>query len=450
MGDTYLFGDSVDSSLQFNVLECVRDLVACVGHIGPLYAEVEGYREELEAFVRARRDLIDELEHFSNAAVNDLEVLAGSCRRPELTEYGSAVGQLVDEALERARQVHIQACEEARARIQTEIESRTDQVRQRLVNFLEHARFPAEDERQQLWLEAARMHGRVRCEIAPGVEAEFALPLAEHQWSGPRRVSEFVRGLELEVGLRRGLLRRKPRPERKRLDDYVIARVEARAESVAIDLAKKASAPPSIRITMREVSGVVRATAHRLDADDSAARTASGNDLGQVEKLWLALQQELGQLWERRTLHTLRLDGKEPAGAEALVGVFERLVIQLRPVVRDLVAHGSNDHELALKVDRGDERRVELYIRRSELSRHYEGLTKSLALRLGFVELLPDGALERGSNLSVLRPQSIEPPPIPLAAIRRRRRQNNTDRYRSVSAEVVLELDSDDVIVSAG
>lgn len=415
-GTTYLYGDSERFTLHFDVLETLRGLTRSAGEVGRLFHEVEQLRERLDEFSRNRDELSAELLRFGEAAGNDLLTLAEGSRRPELAEHGLAAKRAVDEVVSSATERYERDVARETRRVSDEVDQRSEAMRRELIDFLETGTFRVETPNIEVRVDQGGVRAAVRCGVPVGITVAYEIDVKAVGWSEPRQVSSLVESLELLVGYKKKLLRREPVPERVKLEDYYVMGLRARSDALELELARRLDEPSdrvAVRMHYNPDVGLTGSVTKRT-SEAEPVRFAT-RDMPALEALWDACRRELVTMWEDgRKVRSVRSDGEEPGDPDAVMSFYERLISEYRPIVRELAAHGANDHELSLKIDRGMGRREELYVSRDELCGPLLTLPEHLLQRLAFFELLPPGTLSDSPGLLLLGSDVDDDPELPI------------------------------------
>jgi hypothetical protein len=248
------------------------------------------------------------------------------------------------------------------------------------------------------------------------LEALMTLEVPDrHLFAQPLRVGNVCPRLSVELECT-GLLSKKPRGKRIRLDPYFVTRLAFGAERTTLALREKADPdssgfdlvwPPGSGVAV-EVRQVLKegepspVPPQRLMPQDVARVQVFANDLRNAA---LELCSVRGRL-EQASLESRALDTSDAPG------LAQRLIALLTPYVRDMVHRAAARDELALKRDVGGGRREEIYIERSVLAEKIEQLPRSLQRVFDPLEMTGERWPQLQSGM-ITQPRAL-PAPVPL------------------------------------
>ncbi len=376
MAVRYLFGDSGLFPGSNNFLEILRGFIIHVGRAAMIQAEIASKEQALGEAVALTTKHLD-------AAAGYFEVVL-----PEITGLGQVRGDdvrpLATELAEFARRLH----DSTRSRELAELESKKGSTAREIAtlkaeipvclsNFFVHS--PLEE---KAW--AFSMHrGAESCDTSAvitypqGIEAAFILD-PETEWGRPRRVSEFVSDVNIQVGMKKKFLSKTLVPDRTYLNDYYIATVELTEDVAEILLKRKLDAEEGLMVRLETPLGEAPlGEVIRVGGDDEVLG-ATPEDAAELRRLIEALREVVKKtILRRHRLLWVRLDDKDVLEHNLLTDMIERLVDTLAPLAQEISRRSPNRHELSLKVEHADGRREEIYLKKEELAEPLAGLPAS-------------------------------------------------------------------------
>lgn len=201
-------------------------------------------------------------------------------------------------------------------------------------------------------------------------------------FSAPRRFGDLVPGKnEFPVGTRRGWLKREPVPEKMRLDDAAVTRIEDGEVGTRVQLVRKAG-EDGLLLTMARsqppVLGFFRLSpgGESIPIPEDLVGPAERELLSQF---FSQLAPHLVELYRLRgDLSELRLEKRDVVAERMLNEVVQRLVRFWTPTIREIDRRSSSDAEWNLKVEHEGGRREEIYIQKRPLADRIRGLPRSL------------------------------------------------------------------------
>lgn len=406
-----LLGDSAPSELPSNILDTIVELCLCARDVSVAHVEISELWKQLDQAEFSFSEIGEQLQRFRRVGESGLLASVEEATRPEMKEHGhqaaDALGRMIDGWLAQYQGARDAAVSDLRRKI--------DGLHARMTASLDRFALPlrAQPMRRVVrrTLEGSRYNDTATLELLPGLRVNLELEDTEPEQ--PRRLRSLLgKGLKLQVGTKRGLLRRTEEPAHIALDDLLISTAEITADTARLELVKKPGGPLVLKLGLSASGDRVLG---RGVLPDGGGNPLPDEDRRTVEMLWAALQSEA----DRIVASPARSDGyalrdevvETPAG---FVNVAERIVEHYRPSIHTIMAHSPNREELTVKVEVG-ERREEKWIRRDELAGHLSRIPEAFRARLTIPEVEdPSGALPKVEAPAVA--SAAEPPALPAAA----------------------------------
>jgi hypothetical protein len=203
------------------------------------------------------------------------------------------------------------------------------------------------------------------------IQTAFTLNAAKAAgWQNPRKVGDFLQGIDLLVGVEKSWLRGTVSPKQERVDDWTITQADMSDEALELMLRKNFKEKEGLVFHIRNTEGVLSGTVeHHGAGPDAAVGTAmQHSDLQQIDKLWSAIRKaSRDALDHKEQLLGVLLD-QQPVFEGGLVLAFViRLIAMFSPTVREVAKRSPNEHELSLKIEHDGGRREEIYLRKETL-----------------------------------------------------------------------------------
>ncbi len=228
------------------------------------------------------------------------------------------------------------------------------------------------------------------------VVTSFVLGAAKQpEWSAPRRVSELVQGLDLNVGIKKAFFKGTLSYERVHLDDWYLGRADVHASFAEIALRKKPDQKDTLVFRLKRLPDAMRAEVEHPE-DPNAKQLPSGlsiEDAALVDKLSRAIVERFTPLLhQRESVVRVELDGQDVFAKGLEMALVGRLVAVFAPVVEEVAQRSPNQAELSLKKEHDGGRREEIYLRRSQLTAALEPLDaagRAVFAPLGLDDWLP-------------------------------------------------------------
>ena len=256
----FLYGDSAPFPLGYNFLATLEIFMTTATRIVQLEQESRETARHIEEAATARIKGLEALEQFHTVVMRAVQDTAQKVQHAHALDYAARVAEFASGYVDNHRRAASGASERETQQGRSENEKRTAEQRQQLEVFLKAARLPVASTRYSLRLAGegreARHHMSAVFDNPDGIQTVFKLDASRvPAWSMPRKVSEFVQGVELMVGVDKSWLRGTVTPKQVNVDEWIVTQVEMSDE--AFELAKDAKV------------GI----AHRLELGDALAGT---------------------------------------------------------------------------------------------------------------------------------------------------------------------------------
>ncbi len=380
----FLYGDLSEFPQQENVLETFQRFFDMAVEVLRLDHEVGTRLSAIEEDRAWVGEVLDEVGAF--AAKVEEAIRAASADRPAddvvaVVAEGLIANQaqFIDEARRR-----VVARVEARIRdTQIEIGKLRKDIFGWLKAFFAQSGLPLQ--RHALVVELGESGYSARAEVVDlvGFECRYRQNTAASSFFGAvRRFGDLVPGKqEFPVGTRRGWLKREPVPEKMRLDDAAITRIEDGEVGTRVQLSRKAGEDGlllSLARSQPPVMGFFRLSpgSEPTPIPEELLGPAERELIGQFFSQLAPHLRELYQL--RGELDELRLEGRDVVAERMLGEVVQRLVRFWTPTIREIDRRSSSDAEWNLKVEHEGGRREEIYIQKRPLADRIRALPKAL------------------------------------------------------------------------
>jgi hypothetical protein len=218
----------------------------------------------------------------------------------------------------------------------------------------------------------ARHTGTAAFDHPDGISTAFTIgPHRSPAWTTPRKVSDFVSGVDLKVGVEKSWLRGTVTPKQLNVDDWTIVQVEISDEIFELILRRRLAEKETLvfQIRRNEAGGVGGTVQHPgAPGTEGLPQNLAGQDVTQIERIWISLKSAMREVAEHKEqLLNVSLDA-QPVFENGLALAFVvRLVSMFAPTVREIAKRSPNEFELTLKTESEGGRREELYLRKEAL-----------------------------------------------------------------------------------
>ncbi len=389
----YLYGDAAEFPEEYNFLETLKAFVECAGRATELEHEIIALEEELAQTAAEEARRMGIITSFCVAVEEAIRAQVPSAAEPAIVEeYAAELVEGVEAKRSEVEARHDQESGARRVRAEREIDDKREEIRECLDEFVTHAPLAIRSSAFGMTLENDTVTLWGRADHDNGITTSFELdPSAASFWSAPPKVGAILHGLAVQVGMRKKFLSKALAPEIVPLDEHTLTSVELTPSSCEVHTRGRSGAHGDalvfklVRIESETIATIVV---------DGEARPAEEEDVPKLENLWEALEAKSRDALPHRTkLRWVKLDGDDVL-ENGLLGAFvTRLVEQLAPLAAEVARRSPNRTELSLKVDRGDGRREELYVRKEDLARPLLELPEPVRARFSPLAIFPDAVV---------------------------------------------------------
>jgi hypothetical protein len=372
----FLFGDSAPFPLGYNFLATLEAFMTAATRIVQLDHDSRAAARQNEAVAAGRAKGLEALEQFHAIVMRAVQDTAQKVQHAHAMEYAQKVGEFASHYVDSHRAGAVVANEREIAAARVDEERRIQEQRAALDAFLKVARLPVLSTKVsvRLVVEGKDAHHLASAvfENPDGISTAFTLaPSKVSSWGLPRKVSEFVQGVELMVGVDKSWLRGTVQPKQLSVDDFVVTQFEIADDAFELTLKRKLVEKESIHFRLRRTeAGLAGQVEHQGGAQaDAGASSLGPQDLVALDKVWQALKLASRELLEHKEkLLAVNLDGAPVFEGGLVVPFVVRLVTMFAPTVREIARRSPNEFELSLKMETEGGRREELYLRKEQLT----------------------------------------------------------------------------------
>lgn len=372
----YLYGDSTPFPLGYNFLTTLEAFMTASTRIVQLDLEGQMLAKQREEIAQNRVKGLEALEQFHNVVMRAVQDTAQKVQHQHALEYARTVAEYATHYIEEHRRSTLAANERESVQVRGEVDRRAAEMRAQLEGFLKVARLPVLKTKLSIRLNLdgkdARHTGTAAFEHPDGIATAFTIaPHRTTAWNSPRKVSDFVEGVDLKVGVEKSWLRGTVTAKQLNVDDWTIMQFEMSDEAFELVLRRKLTEKEMLVFHIRRNdAGGISGTVEHPGAPGAEALPGNlgGQDVNQIERIWIALKQSTRDVLEQKEqLLNVSLDG-QPVFENGLALPFVvRLVAMFGPTVREIAKRSPNEFELTLKTEAEGGRREELYLRKEAL-----------------------------------------------------------------------------------
>ena len=372
----YLYGDSTPFPLGYNFLTTLEAFMAASTRIVQLDVEGGILAKQRDEVAQNRVKGLEALEQFHTVVMRAVQDTAQKVQHQHALEYASAVAEYATHYIEEHRKSTLASNERESLQVRGDSDRRASEMRAQLEAFLKAARFPILKTKLALRLnldgKEARHSGTAAFEHPDGIATSFTIaPHRASAWTVPRRVADFVQGVNLRVGVEKSWLRGTVTAKELSVDDWTIMQIDMSEEAFELALRRKLTEKEMLifHIRRNEAGGVAGTVEHPgAPGAEALPGNLGGPDVAQIERIWVALRTATRDVADQKEqLINVSLDGQPVFENGLAVPFVVRLVSMFAPTVREIAKRSPNEFELTLKTEAEGGRREELYLRKEAL-----------------------------------------------------------------------------------
>jgi hypothetical protein len=372
----YLYGDSTPFPLGYNFLTTLESFMTASTRMVLLEVEGSQLLKQRDELAQNRVRGLEALEQFHNVVMRAVQDTAQKVQHQHALEYARNVAEYATHYIEEHRRNTLAANERELIQLRSDGERRSGEMRAHLEAFLKAARFPVLKTKLSIRLnldgKEARHSGTAAFEHPDGIATSFTIaPHRTAAWTAPRKVSDFVTGVDLRVGVEKSWLRGTVTAKQLSVDDWTIMQIDMSDESFELALRRRITEKEMLifQIRRNEAGGIAGSVMHPgAPGPEGLPGNLGGQDVTQIERIWVALKGAMREVVDQKEqLINVSLDG-QPVFENGLALPFViRLVSMFAPTVREIAKRSPNEFELTLKTEAEGGRREELYLRKEAL-----------------------------------------------------------------------------------
>lgn len=366
----YLFGDSVPFPPQYDFLAALKVFVEQGTAAARYDGEGRAAMETAETDAAIRTHAIEALESAHFAAMHAIGT-ATTGGQPLIVDYAQKVQDYATALVAQTKADSIAAAERAREAARAKTEHGRTQLRGALDALLIALRLPVVESRILMDVADGRNDFQTVLTHSEGIATSFALSVDTlDDWQKPRRVSDFTRGVNLPVGLKRSLFKRTVTHEVVSLDDYYLGGFDLADETVELRLRRKPDQKDSLVFELRHTdTGFYAEVLHPDDPDASALEPVLDSSAAtELERFTTLLRSACGPVVAHRSrVLSVALGGQDVLEQGLVPQLLGTIVKLITPTVADISRRSASPAELTLKTEDDDGKRQEIYVKKAEL-----------------------------------------------------------------------------------
>lgn len=366
----YLYGDSAPFPHAYNFLSTLESFVGAAARIVKLDAESRSLEITTAQQAAARVQALDDLENFHGSVMRIIADSATRVAQPGTVDYARQIMDHAARIVEDGKRNVTATNDRDQATVRAEVERRRLEIRSALEGFLTQGHLPALGVSVSATLVDMQYSMSAVFSNPDGIISGFRLGAARvSQWAQPRKVSEFSDGMNLMVGLKKGLFSKKVQPEPMVLDEYIVSAFELSDSAAQVTLRRKIQEKDSLIFDVKKEDEVVAEVTHPLeDGEGALASAVDAGDRLHLTRLWQAVGSSLeAVLQQKDRLTKLSLNGEDVFENDLAIQFVTQLVAYLAPTVLEIAKRSPNASELSLKKEDDQGRREEIYVKREDL-----------------------------------------------------------------------------------
>jgi hypothetical protein len=389
----YLYADSEPFPLSYPFLPTldsfVRSSARALRALAVIHADDRLLAERRGATVRA----IELLDGFVVAVLAAVDAARTHGDAEPVVAYADDLQTHIEKSAQVARAARERELEHQVSDLDRQkIEQRTV-MREAISEFLLVGHVGALGSRYRLRFGDGRYRLWATCNAPSGIEIGYRLATERlPDWQQARRVGSFMRGLELQVGMKKAWLSRDLTREVVHVEEHVLTAAVLEPTRAEIHLRKRAeSSGDSLVLFLERGQNGFGADIDRPAETGEATRFhAVPEDLPKIEELWNRIHEAVaGALDHKEAVESVTIEGQDVFEDDRVLEFVEIFIASYAPVVAEISRRSSSPRELSLKLEHSDGRREEIYLKKDQLAAHLQALEPELRERFARLDIFP-------------------------------------------------------------
>jgi hypothetical protein len=364
-------GDSTPFPHDFDYIHMLRDGIECAVRLLSAQHSIRAALERAQATERAQENELKEL----NALFERVQAAAA----PSISEGLDRTVRTAAQIVAGARGILDAAGADLASQVSAEVgqarhivDKARDTTQSAMEHFLERHTPPGSRCALQLVAGAESNTGQVSISTPYGVVATFGAAMPSgHAWARPRRVSDFVAQLEIQMPKESGWLSKRVEMTPVRLDRMFISELVHGGSFGVLNLRKGAGSGSGYALRV-ELTDNVGASIRPLRDDGTPAEAQplvlEGKDLAMMVGLWRSAADSSRDLFNaRRRLISASFVERPLLELDSPSLLAEALIGDMAPLAVEISRRSGAPGELVLRRNLGEGKREETYCTHAEL-----------------------------------------------------------------------------------
>lgn len=377
----FLYGDSAPFPLGYNFLATLEAFMSAATRIVQLDQEARALGAKTDEIAQNRMKGLEALEQFHTVVMRAVQDTAHKVQHPHALDYAKRVAEFASSYVEDHRRSLVAANEREVMQARAEAEQHTKEQRALLDAFLKVARLPVLSTKFSMRLQGEAKDARHAVTAVfdnpDGIQTAFGIGTSRiPAWAGPRRIADFVQGVELAVGVDKSWLRGTVTAKQVLVDEWIVTQFDVSDEAFDLMMKRRLAEREALFFHLRRSEAGIGGVVEHPGQADALPANLSGHDIAQLERVWNAVRLACRELVDHKEqLFAVNLDGNGVFEGGLVIAFVVRLVQMFAPTVREIAKRSPNEFELSLKMESDGGRREEIYLRKEQLTSSLQPLS---------------------------------------------------------------------------
>ncbi len=374
----FLYGDSAPFPLGYNFLATLEVFMTTATRIVQLESEAREFTRQSDEVANGRIKGLEALDQFHTVVMRAVRDTAQKVQHVHALEYAQKISEFASHYVDEHRRATVGSSEREAAQCRSDNERRIAEQRVQLESFLKAAKLPILATKLSMRLVTEGKDSRHQMSAVfdnpDGIQTSFTLGTSGSArvaaWAVPRKVSDFVQGVDLLVGIDKSWLRGTVTPKQVNVDDWIVTQFDLADDSFALTIRRKLTEKETLSFHLRRTEAGLSGGVEHPGQPNAEALDGplGGADLAALERVWQALAVSTRDVLEHKEqLVMAGLDGTPVFDGGLVIPFVVRLVTMFAPTVREIAKRSPNEFELSLKQETDGGRREEIYLRKDQL-----------------------------------------------------------------------------------
>lgn len=372
----YLFGDSTEFPLQRNFLELLNSFVDISVESIINENEILLFKEDIDHICKIKDTVQDNMDLFSSTVDNMIsDIVSNNGNRDHIVKFAGKSKDFLKMTADIYKENFSQEVLQETSQLEKMIYDIREKNRKMLERFFYIDPIYAINKECSLKTTKEGYSIKIKVEYEGDISCIFDIPPSElFFWGEYIKTSEFVKGIEIPIGMKKVLFRKELKPEYINVDDYIFSDIIFSKSGQIIEIVlNERLGESSQRFRLKiDLTGESSSNVYYIEKD-SIERHINEEfknelDMQKLHKLGKKIVEQIDDLSSKKPrLENICLNSTNIIEND---NVFE-FVLDISkiyaPIIAEINKHSPLKEELSLKIEEDINQRKEIYLKKSQI-----------------------------------------------------------------------------------